>query len=104
MQIKHENKIITTYIAEDGTSFTSMQECVDHEVCQLATFEQMAVTSKLVHYYTEDNSSPFPYIEDSDWMGHLKNYTSAVIWRTLGLVDKTDKVSRDKVNSYFGLE
>jgi len=104
MHIKNETKVVTTYIAFDGKVFTSMQECRDYEVSQLATFKRSAIDSKLVIYSSEDCSLQSPYTEDTDLTDYLKSYTGDIIWRTLGLVDKLDPTSINKVHSYFGLE
>lgn len=104
MQIKNETKVVTTYIAEDGEVFTSMQDCRDYEVSQLAIFKRVAVANNLMSYHSEDCSLQSPYFEDVDLTAYLKSYTGDIIWRTLGLVDKLDSTSVDRVHSYFGLE
>ena len=101
IEMQVQTQTITTYVANDGTSFNTPDECQMYEKSKLPYYKRIAVEQEFMWY--EDNRDELHACGNdySDLTDAIKEYTSRVISDALEMKDKGS--SLDEIMIEFGL-
>lgn len=98
--MKVHTKTTTTYIANDGKSFDTPEECKLYERSILPFYKQLAIRCELM--YADGSDMYSCYNEYDDLSGVLEDYTHNVIQKVLEHYERGD--THDEIRAALGLD
>ena len=101
VKMKVQTQTITTYVANDGTSFNSLSECRVYERSKLPLYKRIAIEQEFMWYNSDQGELSPCGCEDSDLTDAVRTYTFRVIYDALQM-QKQGKTA-DQITEEFGL-
>lgn len=92
---------ITTYVAQDGTSFSTPEECRMYERSKLPMYKRITVEQEFMSYDSDRDELSSCSCEDSDLTDAVRTYTYRIIYDALQM-QKQGK-TLDEIMLEFGL-
>jgi len=102
--MKVQTQTITSYIANDGKSFDTFEECKAYENSIIPLWKQIGVADDLVSYHSDDNEMTSRYCEGVDITEELENYTKSIVQYVYqNLSNGSGSLTLNEVMAHLGL-
>jgi len=101
--MKVQTQTITSYIANDGKSFDTFEECKAYENSIIPLWKQIGVADDLVSYHSDDNEVTSRYCEGVDITEELENYTNSIIQEVYRNLCINNSLTLNEVKMKLGL-